>query len=119
MKMNMNMQVVNATANGAFQGDVGLRRVDALPEGAELTTKNDRLVLAYGEVTGHKHQFNDQAVQVFAAKVGNEIKMFVHLPAPAALYHEEHSPIAFQEGTYEVINQEEYTYEGEFRRVAD
>ena len=37
------------------QGDVLLRRVSQLPDGAVKSPKTDRIVLAYGEVTGHAH----------------------------------------------------------------
>ena len=39
------------------QGDVLLRAIDAIPDSATFTVERDagRIVLAYGEVTGHAH----------------------------------------------------------------
>jgi hypothetical protein len=42
------------------QGDVYLRRIDKLPDGAkEVPLEGGRIVLAYGEVTGHAHAIAD------------------------------------------------------------
>lgn len=108
---------VKATRCGGFQGDIGLRRIEALPAGVEPVINEKRLTIAYGEATGHEHKFVDQGVNIFFAKENN--KLFVILTQPSALYHDEHSPVMFDTGTYEVLQQEEYTYEGEFRKVVD
>ena len=42
------------------QGDVRLIEVEKLPEGCREVNKDDGLfVLAYGEITGHKHAIED------------------------------------------------------------
>jgi len=98
------------------QGDVFLRKIDEVPEGAEeCTPKNDRLILAEGEATGHHHsvaaaqarllRYKEQMYLVVAAKM-------------LQLIHQEHSPLEIPEGIYEVIRQREYTPQ-EVRRVAD
>jgi hypothetical protein len=41
----------------ARQGDVKIKMISALPEGEKKDAKDNSIaILAYGEVTGHKHQ---------------------------------------------------------------
>lgn len=105
------------------QGDVLLVSADSIPEDAKPVPRDQgRLVLAYGEVTGHMHQLvgvdtpltDDDAVMLTTA----ESATFVRLAKKAQLVHEEHGSIGVPAGTYEVIRQVEYTPWGE-RRVAD
>jgi hypothetical protein len=82
------------------QGDVLLIETDSLPEGAKL--KNN--ILAYGEVTGHKHQLDNQALVY--ADANN--RQYVSVEKQSILTHEEHKPITVTEGLYEVRIQREY-----------
>lgn len=101
------------------QGDVFIIKVSKLPAGAtkEIPRDNGRVVLAYGEVTGHSHAIadlnalfvvNEQTMQRFL-KVDKE---------PVTLRHEEHAPIKLDAGDYEIRIQREYTPKG-IRQVAD
>lgn len=45
------------------QGDVFIERVDAIPADAKDVTTVDRVVLAYGEVTGHAHAVYESQTQ--------------------------------------------------------
>lgn len=102
------------------QGDVLLRRVaaDSVPKTAkEVVRDNGRLVLAYGEVTGHAHVIDAPPSDAVLLSV-KEAATFVRLAKVAQLVHEEHAPVSLDAGTYEVVRQREYTPWGE-RQVAD
>lgn len=73
------------------QGDVLLVKVDKLPKGLKEKDK----ILAYGEATGHKHQFISKAVTVHIDANGNQ---FVNAIAPAQLVHEEHANVDIPKG---------------------
>ncbi len=96
------------------QGDVLLVKVDALPAGAELQEVEDRIVLAYGEVTGHAHAVGLEGAKLYRSNGDDLLK--VH--TATALVHEEHSPIPLDPGVYKVVRQREYTPQ-EIRRVSD
>lgn len=51
------------------QGDVSMVRIKSLPKGAEdITPKEGRVVLAFGEVTGHAHAFYEhEKVRLWSA----------------------------------------------------
>ena len=103
------------------QGDVLLVKVDAIPETAKPAEKKDqagnqRIVLAYGEVTGHAHAIHNlDSVDVF---VTGEGVMYLQVKEEAKLQHEEHGSIALPPGNYERTIQREYSPEA-IRNVAD
>lgn len=84
------------------QGDIVLKKVNSLPEGLKKQTNN---ILAYGEVTGHKHQFVSDMVITYADELDNK---YVKVLSVVPLQHEEHKWIDIEEGTYEVVRQREY-----------
>ena len=96
------------------QGDVLLVKVDALPDGAVAQEVDGRIVLAYGEVTGHAHAVGLEGATLYKSNGEDLLKVF----KPSALVHEEHSPIALDPGVYKVVRQREYTPQ-EIRRVSD
>ena len=106
------------------QGDVFLERVEALPN-AELTEvkAKGRLVLAYGEVTGHAHAIYPDA-GVLPAKLWDAgAERFLQVMERTTLQHEEHGAIPLDAGVYRVSKfgagtQREYSPE-EIRSVAD
>jgi hypothetical protein len=88
------------------QGDVLLVKQDDLPDNAKpATSEAGRIVLAYGEVTGHAHAIDGRLATLYSA--GNQ--RFVQAEEGATLTHEEHASIALETGVYEVIRQREYT----------
>jgi len=91
------------------QGDVVLIPVKQLPKG--LTKKDN--VLAYGEVTGHKHLMTKG--DVFT----NGQRQYVVLEQPTELVHEEHSPQTIQKGVYQVNIKNELDLLGQVRAVSD
>src|SRR5262245_17263322 len=95
------------------QGDVLLVPVDELPEDAkEQERDRGRIVLAYGEATGHAHAIADDGAQLFEAveERGSfrRSERFLRLVKPSALRHEEHAPIVVREGVYRVVRQREW-----------
>ncbi len=98
------------------QGDVGIRRVTAIPKGAmPVKRTRGRIILAEGEVTGHAHAIVDDEATLVRSSDG---RTFLRLDAPATVVHEEHAPINLAPGAYEVIRQREYSPEA-IRNVAD
>ena len=108
------------------QGDVFLQKVKAMPSGAiEVPPDDGDTVLAYGEVTGHKHRichFMDTgALPARLFEVGDT--RFLDVQEPTNLVHEEHATVALQPGIYKVSKfgigtQREYSPEA-IRSVAD
>lgn len=99
----------------AQQGDVLLRKIDQLPDGAKSIKKNE-LVLAEGEVTGHAHRLRKPGAELFEL----ESRLFVKLVDPATLTHEEHGPITLEPGIWEVGRVQEWHYLSQMARtVAD
>ena len=98
------------------QGDVFLREVPGVPEGAKPVRRdNGRIVLAYGEVTGHAHAIADPGAELVITE--DDVR-FLLAEAEVALRHEEHATITIPPGAYEVVQQREYT-PTEIRNVAD
>jgi len=104
------------------QGDVLLELVAALPKGAKDVSPEGRIVLAYGEVTGHAHAVYPET-QRAPAKMPARLwdagaERFLQVVEKTALRHEEHAPVPLEPGIYKVTTQREYHPE-ELRRVAD
>lgn len=100
------------------QGDVLLVAMEetTLPEEAQvLPNDGDRVVLAYGEVTGHAHALSDKVATLYQAATAT----ILEAREGAVLRHEEHTAIALPVGLYRVIRQRELTPEDEIRQVAD
>ena len=102
------------------QGDVLIERVDAIPAGAALRERDKgRVILAYGEVTGHAHAIDDSVEAPTAVLLDSVDGLaFLKVDALSRLVHEEHSTIELAPGNYRITTQREYEPEG-WRRVAD
>lgn len=101
------------------QGDVLIRTISSIPAGANDVTPNDRIVLAYGEVTGHAHAIAPGEAREFSlADAANTVRRFLSVVGEATVRHEEHAPIPLPPGFYEIVQQVEYTPEA-IRNVAD
>lgn len=96
------------------QGDVLLIQVQRLPDDVEAEIDPNRLILAYGEATGHAHRISGPGAGLFQGTAGR----FLRLTQPADLVHPEHGTILLKPGTYRVVQQKEYTPEA-IRPVAD
>lgn len=98
------------------QGDVLLLKVDDMPpDVVPVEPDNNRVILAYGEVTGHAHALSTATAMLYEHSSGDR---FLQVTQPSALVHEEHSPIDLAPGCYKVIRQREYTPR-EVRFVSD
>lgn len=121
----------------AFQGDIVLLEIGALPKGCEKVSQSlnsaDReaygyhkekgLVLAQGESRQHYHAFRDiDNVEMYRLPANGNKKERLFLVvnnAPQALVHEEHSPIEIPCGVHELFFQMQYDFQMEYQRVAD
>lgn len=103
------------------QGDVMIVSCDAIP--ADLTPverDNGRIVLAYGEVTGHAHAILDSEAMLLQGADLETRFLNVLAEGGVKLVHEEHSTVDIPAGTYRVIRQREYDLaSGAVRQVAD
>jgi len=123
------------------QGDVLLVAVaGGLHRPATVSRDRGRIVLAYGEVTGHSHAIAEEgahltvldhrsemanAVRKLLAEVGlvtevrdEDVVGVLEVSAPAELVHEEHAAVVLEAPHYVVLRQREYSPEA-IRQVAD
>jgi hypothetical protein len=102
------------------QGDVCLVQVKAIPADAvEQPIKGTDLVLAHGEVTGHKHRFEFMDTSHNAKlRITESGARYLDVLADCDLLHEEHSTVRVPKGRYLLPQQVDYT-PAELRRVAD
>jgi len=103
----------------AAQGDVLFRRVDAVPAGAVLQPRTERVVVAHSE-TGHHHALTAPGIDWYTSP--DPLVGYLSLADPTEVRHERpwdtHAPLCLAPGVWEVRRQREYTPEG-FRRVED
>jgi len=98
------------------QGDVLVEKVDSIPDNVKPVERDKgRIILAYGEVTGHAHAILTNAAEMLRAENGER---YLQVAEAAELIHEEHSTIQIPPGNYRVVQQREYSPE-EIRNVAD
>jgi len=100
------------------QGDVLLVAVETIPADALEQPRDDsgRIVLAYGEVTGHAHALHESGVTLLRA--ANQ-EVFLRVMMPSNLVHEEHERIAISPGLYRVVRQREWSDDDEPIQVVD
>jgi len=110
--------------NQAAQGDMLLRRVDSLPEGAKpIASEQGMFVLAHSE-TGHNHCVLERpGVQFFS---GMELlKSFLVVPEgeEVEVFHlrdeHTHESLKLPAGTWEITRQREYDVTEGWRLAAD
>jgi hypothetical protein len=97
------------------QGDVLLIRDDNATGGEEMPRDKGRVVLAYGEVTGHAHVIRNPNV---CQLCNDGHTVLVVGDVSALLEHDEHATIELPPGRYRVQIQQEYEPEA-YRNVAD
>ena len=123
------------------QGDVLLVAVKGgLPHPVPVSRDHGRVVLAYGEVTGHSHGIADEgavltvldhraemaeAARALLADVGltvevrdEEVVGVLLMPQGGVLVHEEHGAIMLTDERYVVLRQRQYQPAG-IQQVAD
>ena len=112
--------------NCAAQGDLYIRRIEALPANAKpITPENGAYIVAHSE-TGHHHIIK-QSDNVRIYSTGDPMVSYLEVieatdAAETLLEHlrsfDTHETIAIPAGVFEIRRQREYTPEG-WRRVAD
>ena len=106
-------------SNTIRQGDVLL--IPASKPNVELRAvpmKDNRIVLAMGEVTHHAHAIYANEVELKARLWDAGVERFLQVLEPCDLRHEEHTAQRLEPGWYRLPTQFEYT-PAELRRVAD
>lgn len=111
------------------QGDVLIIPIRSAKPGKRIPRDNGRVVLAYGEATGHCHAIAHRGAELFElaedrTKDGDDVWaraariLRISAKAGVELRHEEHATIRLPPGDYEVRRQREYAPD-ELRMVAD
>jgi hypothetical protein len=91
------------------QGDVLIRPARDVPEGLKPVPLDEgRVILAYGEVTGHAHVVLGE-VELLQSDVQEMERRFLRVEAEATVVHDEHATVTLPPGDYEVVRQREYT----------
>lgn len=105
----------------AAQGDIYIRKIDALPNGTEpVKPEKGRHIVTHSE-TGHHHVMEADGVTMHRLP-DSIMDCFLVVDKPTTLEHlrpnDTHEPIKFEKGTYHVRRQRENSPEG-WRRVED
>jgi hypothetical protein len=103
------------------QGDILLELVDdAAPNNLLANDADGAVVLARGELTGHRHAFHSGEVVLFRDEaLARAVPLALYIghikiSSPSAdLQHEEHATITLPAGTYQVRRQREWDSNGE------
>src|SRR4030042_4759484 len=95
------------------QGDVLLKQIDKLPLKAK---KKEDKVVAYGEATGHKHEFKNSEVELYLLNS----RLYAQVGVPSPLIHPEHDEIEIEPGVYKIDQEREYDYfENDLKKEVD
>lgn len=107
----------------ARQGDVFVEQVRKREPTGKPIADRGRVILAYGEVTGHCHEVKEAgprtaetpAAQFFEEPDGTR---YLFVERACVLTHDEHGPITLAPGCYRVSRQREY-FPDAIRNVED
>jgi hypothetical protein len=92
------------------QGDVLLERVADAGEATGIADSHS-VILAHGELSGHRHTVRGCVKLVYAAALARDVPEGLYLGhlhvnrGPARLEHEQHGAITLRTGTYRVRRQ--------------
>lgn len=75
-------------------------------------------IVAYGEATGHKHEFEGNVSLMTSTSWRTMGTMYAEVKEESKLVHDEHDTIVIPEGFYRVVRQREYDGEN-IRQVVD
>jgi hypothetical protein len=102
------------------QGDVFIEAASKVDESnlKKIAPDNKRVILAYGEVTGHAHAIDFNDAVLFEVPGSVPPRRMLKVTKDTVLKHEEHGPIQLPIGWFEIKLQREYTPEA-IRNVAD
>lgn len=118
------------------QGDVFLVKIPSsyqVETTARIPAEGSRIILAYGEATGHAHAISSSSAElysvdphIFGKTFHKDFEMaraantrFLRVLQPTPLLHEEHDPLDLQPGNYLVSIQISLDEDGEWSRVED
>lgn len=90
------------------QGDVLLVKVGVLPPNTKTVKRdNGKLILAYGEATGHTHRVDSppEEATLFTDADNNR---FLQILKDSKLVHEEHTDLHLPAGIYQQVPQQEW-----------
>ena len=103
------------------QGDVLIMSIAKLPNDLKPAKRDGgRIILAYGEITGHSHAIEDAKAKAWIS--GDTL--YLDLEKKTKVWHEDHNPkqdnkpMVLEPGQYVVLNQVEFRRK-EIVRVAD
>ena len=106
------------------QGDLLIRKIDELPKGAREVKSR---ILAEGEATGHAHVLDRGQVYGRLGRLSREMDReegsmalrelpittrYFRLNERGTLSHQEHAPLSFEPGLYEVRRQRQFEPKG-------
>lgn len=126
-RKNHQMNAVTENQPGR-QGDVALVKVETIPAGFVDAPRDPlgRIVLAYGESSGHAHAIRDKGVCGFRIAGSEDVDYVLVGGSGATLAHEyesgqlaEHQPLSLEPGAYRVVRQREYVAPQVERRAVD
>lgn len=112
------------TNRPSFQGDVMLRRVDALPTGTVPVAPESGVYIVTHSETGHNHVVAERPTVTMYRLPQEVYEAFIVVEGdePAVVEHQRsfdtHAPLTLPPGVYQIKRQREYTPEG-YRRAAD
>ena len=101
-------------------GDLGIIKLSKLPKNLkEKKSKDNKFILALGEVTGHKHvltPIKESTVKFYEDEKGNHV---LEINGTALLTHEEHATIKLDTGIWYQTVQVEYDPLENYKKVID
>lgn len=99
------------------QGDVLIKKCEKIEEDLTEISRDEqhRIVLAYGESTGHAHAIKNNDAKLYKSKNDSVYLVVVN---KVDLTHEEHNKITIPPGNYKITIQKQYT-PGRIINVAD
>lgn len=98
------------------QGDVFLIPAAVPSKVTEVARDKGRVILAYGEVTGHAHAIASPSATLMRTETDER---FLRIVEAAPLTHEEHGTIQIAPGEYRVVIGREFTSDMAAERVVD
>lgn len=111
------------TQRPSFQGDLMIRRIDALPSGLVLATAADGMFVVAHSETGHHHVVKERAAQLLIDQT-NALISYLDVVEDTELEHlrsfDTHESYMLRPGKYEIRRQRERAHVPEgWRRSED
>jgi len=119
MAINYQQGDVKLIPEGVAIPDLRVEEGWVMPKQKEMKLKDKgNVILAEGEVTGHKHQFWPEGGDAKLYEYNS--MLYFRSTQGGTLRHEEHKPIQLPPGNFQIVIVREYNHEDEeARQVAD